>query len=141
MPPADLTSSGDNEPTSARGLTRVLIVDDDPDTVTSLLAILRDEGYDARGVADPRRALGVVEALKPDVVIVDIAMPVVTGWDIAREIRERPGKKPMLIAISGVQVKSTDQMLSRHAGFNFFLQKPCEPSFLLNILAAIPKGK
>ena len=140
MPPADFASSGNNDPRSAARLVRVLVVDDDPDTVISLLAILRDEGYDARGVADPRRALGEVEALHPDVVIVDIAMPAVTGWDIAREIRQRRGKKPLLIAISGVHVKSTDQMLSRHAGFNFFLQKPCEPSFLLNILAAIPKG-
>ena len=84
MPPADFASSGNNDPRSAARLVRVLVVDDDPDTVISLLAILRDEGYDARGVADPRRALGEVEALHPDVVIVDIAMPAVTGWDIAR---------------------------------------------------------
>jgi DNA-binding response OmpR family regulator len=115
-------------------------VDDDPDTVVSLLAILRDEGYDAKGVADARRAVAEVEAFDPDVLIVDIAMPNVSGWDIARELRNKPGKKPVLIAISGVSAKSTAQMRSRAAGFKFFLQKPCEPSFLLNILSAVPSG-
>ena len=134
------SSSGSNEPRAARRQVRILVVDDDPDTLISLLAILRDEGYDAEGVADARRAVAEVEAFHPDVLILDIAMPNVSGWDIAREIRSLPGRKPMLVAISGVYVKSNDQLLTRAAGFKYFLQKPCEPSFLLNILAAVSSG-
>ena len=130
-------SSSDAQLSSRR--LRVLVVDDEPDTVVSLVAILRDEGYEAKGIADARLALGEVETLHPDAVIVDLAMPHLSGWDIARAMRERPGKKPALIAISGLYVKPADQMLSRAAGFDHFLKKPCDPAFLLNILAAIPR--
>jgi len=139
--PASFASPDAEERRSSRRLLRVLVVDNQPDTVTSLLAILRDEGYDARGVVDPRTALVELGAFDPDVVIADIAMPHITGWDIAREIRSMEGRRrPLLIAITGVYVKSPDEMLSRAAGFDHFLTKPCDPAFLLNILAAvIPK--
>ncbi|OAI52513.1 hypothetical protein AYO46_00720 [Betaproteobacteria bacterium SCGC AG-212-J23] len=139
--PAYFASSGNSEPRPAPGRVRVLVVDDNPDTVISLLAVLRDEGYDAEGMADARRTIAEVETFRPDVLIVDIAMPNVSGWDIAREVRKLSGKKPMLIAISGVYDKTADQLVSRAAGFSHFLRKPCEPNFLLNILAAVFPGK
>jgi len=58
---------------------RVLVVDDEPDTVASLVMLLRTEGYEARGLSDPRRALAEVEAFEPDVVVVDIFMPGMSG--------------------------------------------------------------
>src|SRR5262249_36648636 len=79
---------------------RILVVDDDRDTVTSLLAILRDEGYDARGANDGYSALREVDEFDPDVVVVDIAMPRMSGWELAREIRKKRLAQPLLIAIS-----------------------------------------
>lgn len=82
-------------------------------------------------------ALSEVETFNPDAVIVDIAMPHLTGWDIGRQVRFRKGRRPLLIAITGASVETPQDAMSRAAGFDHFLRKPCEPSFLLNILAAV----
>jgi len=138
VPPAFFASPGSSESRLIPRLLRVLVVDDEPDTVVSLTAILRDEGYDAKGVVDPRKTLEEVEAFDPDVVIVDLAMPIVSGWDVAREIRKTRPTRPVLIAVSGTYVKPSEIAISRAAGFSHFLPKPCDPNFLVNILAAMP---
>ena len=116
-------------------------MDDDADTVVSLATLLRCEGYDAKGIADPTIAIEEIELFAPDAVVVDIAMPKLSGWELAREVRQRHGKKPILIAITGAYTKAPDEILSRVAGFNHFLKKPCDPNFLLNILGALAPGK
>ena len=136
MFPVFFASSGSSESRPIPRQLRVLVVDDEADTVVSLVAILRDEGYDAKGIADSRLALVEVEAFDPDVLIVDIAMPHISGWEVARDV-QRGKHRPVLIAISGVYAKATDILMSRAAGFSHFLQKPCDPNFLLNILAAV----
>jgi len=120
---------------------RVLVVDDEPDTVLSLVALLRDEGYEAKGVNDGASAIREADAFEPDVVIVDIAMPRMSGWDVARELRKAGQRLPVMIAISGTYSKMADIVVSRAAGFSHLLQKPCDPGFLFNILAAITPGR
>jgi CheY-like chemotaxis protein len=78
-----------------------------------------------------------VEVFAPDVVIVDIFMPGMSGWEVVREVRKAGQRPPMLIAISGSYIKTADVAISRAAGFSHFLQKPCDPDFLFNILAAV----
>jgi CheY-like chemotaxis protein len=112
-------------------------VDDEPDTVASLVALLRTEGYEAKGSTDPTRVPAEVEVFAPDVVIVDIFMPGMSGWEVVREVRKAGQRPPMLIAISGSYIKTADVAISRAAGFSHFLQKPCDPDFLFNILAAV----
>jgi DNA-binding response OmpR family regulator len=117
------------------GPLRVLVVDDEPDTVITLLAILREEGYEAKGFAHPLEALRDLNDFDPDVVISDIAMPVVSGWDFARKVRQKMGEiRPMLIAVSGVYQKSSDKLLATMAGYEFFLSKPCDPGVLVAIV-------
>jgi CheY-like chemotaxis protein len=82
-----------------------------------------------------------VEAFDPDVLIVDIFMPEVSGWDVAREVMKPGRRRPVLIAISGSYVKTADIAISRAAGFSHFLHKPYEADFLFNILAAITPSK
>lgn len=113
---------------------RILIVDDERDTALSLMAVLRIEGYDARATYEATSALKLVEEFDPDTLVVDIAMPNMSGWDLAREVRKKRLSRPMLVAISGTYVKAPDQMLCRIAGFNHFLLKPCHPEFLMSIL-------
>ena len=120
---------------------RVLVVDDEPDTVLSLVALLQDEGYEARGVHDGASAVQEADVFEPDVVIVDIAMPRMSGWDVARELRKAGQRLPVMIAISGTYSKMADIVISRAAGFSHFLQKPCDPNFLFSILAAITPGR
>jgi DNA-binding response OmpR family regulator len=114
----------------------VLVVDDDPDTVQSLLEILRAEGYEARGHASAAEALKGIEEFDPDVVISDIAMPLMSGWDIAKRVRATAGMKlrPLLIAITGRYTQSSDRMLSDINGFDYHLTKPCDPRVLIDLV-------
>ena len=125
-----------HDPVRRPGRSRVLVVDDEPDTVIMLLEILRDEGYEATGFSHPMEALKALRDYDPDVVISDIAMPVMNGWDFARKVRQKMGDiRPMLVAISGVYQKSADKMLATMAGYEFFLSKPCDPNVVLGIVA------
>jgi CheY-like chemotaxis protein len=69
---------------------RVLVADDDRDAVQSLLELLRDEGHDARGVYTGLDVLDSVRDFAPDAVLLDIGMPHVSGYEVARELRMRP---------------------------------------------------
>lgn len=118
-----------------QGPLRVLIVDDDADTVMTLLAILRDEGFEAEGFSHPLEALAALRGFDPDVVICDIAMPVMSGWDFARKVRQKMGDaRPMLVAVSGVYNKNADKMLSTLAGYAFVMSKPCDPGVLISVV-------
>ena len=117
------------------------MVDDDPDTVTTVLELLRNEGHDARGHGSGEAALKALHTFMPDVVISDIAMPNVNGWALAREVRQRMGKHPLLIAITGEYTKSADKVLSHISGFDYYLTKPADPNVLLTLVAQAKTGK
>ena len=114
---------------------RVLVVDDNRDTVLSLTALLRTEGYEARGLHHANDILHHVGAFNADVVILDIAMPGKSGWAAAVEIRkEIPSRRLVLIGISGEHIRGEDRAKSQMHGFDFYLMKPCDPSVLLTLL-------
>jgi len=125
---ADLSAQGK---AAFRRTMRVLVVDDERDTVVSLLAVLRHEGYEAMGVYDGRTAIRALEEFQPDAVLVDIAMEGMTGWDVAREVRKKFGDDVLLIAITGAYVRAPDEILARVAGFNQFMVKPCDPNTII----------
>ena len=132
------TNSGGALQPAARAL-RVLVVDDDRDTVLTLMALLREEGHEAQGVYDGRQALQATRDFDADAVIMDIAMPQLTGWDTARQMRETIGEtRPLLIALSGQYTKGADRVLSQLAGFDYYLTKPCDPNVLLALLTKKP---
>jgi DNA-binding response OmpR family regulator len=114
---------------------RVLVADDERDTVTSLLVLLRAEGYDAKGVYRGVQVLDCLKSFDPDVVLVDIAMPDLGGLEVARAIREVCGPgRPTLIAISGRFKRAADRIPSHLAGFNYHLGKPYDIRTLLGLL-------
>jgi DNA-binding response OmpR family regulator len=129
------TSSPSTQPPERRPL-RVVVIDDERDTVHTLVALLRVEGHEATGVCDSRDALKAVQELEAEAAIIDIAMPAMTGWDVARAIRETLGeKRPLLIAVSGEYTKSADRVLAKMVGFDYYLKKPCDPNVLMALLA------
>jgi DNA-binding response OmpR family regulator len=132
--PDDSTAHGG----ARRGL-RVLVADDDRDSVLTLMMLLRDEGHEVRGVYSGRQVMGHVLDFDPDVVLLDIAMPELSGWEVARTIRARRGAdRPMLIGISGEYKQGSDRVLAQILGFNHYLVKPYAPAELLALLA--PSG-
>ena len=129
------SASAHNGDGVAPGL-RIVVVDDEPDTVVTLLALLRDQGYDAEGFGSGKAALEAIGSLDPDVIISDIAMPAPNGWDVARQVRATygDGPRPMMIAISGMYTKGSDRILAQMAGFNYYLTKPCDPQVLVALI-------
>ena len=107
----------------------------------TLLGILRGEGFEAKGFGSGREALKNLGDFNPDVVISDIAMPSVNGWELARQVREAMGKsRPMLIGLSGQYTKNADRSHAEAAGFNHYLVKPCDPKALLALISPLRSG-
>lgn len=128
-----LAREGD-EFTGSRAL-RILIADDDRDSVLTLSLLLRQEGHDVRSVHSGREVMKVVRDFDPEVVLLDIAMPLLSGWELARMIREQFGRRVMLIGMSGKYNHAADNILSEMAGFDFYVLKPYDPRALIALIA------
>jgi len=114
---------------------RILVADDEPDSVTALKLLLNDEGHDVVTLSKGAEVLRMVEEFKPHAVVLDIAMPDKSGYEIAKEIRKRFGViTPLLIAITGRYKQASDKMLGQIVGFDHYLLKPYEPNELLALL-------
>jgi len=112
----------------------ILVADDDPDTVATLAALLESEGHQVRGVHRSTEVLGAADELKPDVVILDLQMPEVSGYDLARWLRSRHGKRcPVLIAVTGVDTRPSDKQISLLSGFDYYVMKPYYVGDLLSL--------
>lgn len=122
---------------------RIVVADDDRDTVDMLSIILRDEGHVVHGVYSGKDVLPAVRALNPDVVILDIVVPGFSGYAVAQEIRYSytEARRPMLIAISGVWKERPDKRVAQQVGFDAHLHKPCDPSELLDLLGPLTQPK
>ena len=120
-----------------RSARRVLVVDDDRDAVLTLVALLRDEGYDARGSYNGKDVLDLVRDFDPHAVLLDIGMPDLNGYEGCRLIRGRYGSaSPLLIAVTGWK-KASDRLLAELAGFDHHVAKPYDPRLLLSLLRSL----
>jgi signal transduction histidine kinase/two-component SAPR family response regulator len=116
---------------------RVVVADDNRDSVDSLALLLRLTGNDVREAYDGQQAVDAVRDFQPHVVLLDIGMPKLNGYEAARTIRaEAGGKHPVLVALTGWGQES-DRRQSRDAGFDCHLVKPVEPNTLMKLLADI----
>jgi two-component system, chemotaxis family, CheB/CheR fusion protein len=103
---------------------RVLVVDDDPDTAESLAMVLEASGHEVRTACDGPRALEMSRDFHPDVVVLDIGLPDMDGYEIARRLRLQHGSESMtLLALTGYG-RDEDRRLSVAAGFDNYLVKP-----------------
>jgi CheY-like chemotaxis protein len=123
----------DGRLTAAGPKRRVLVVDDNRDSAESLALILSLQGHESRCVHDGREALSTGGTYEPDVVILDIGMPGLNGYETARLIRAQPwGRDVTLIAVTGWG-RPDDKRRAEEAGFDHHLVKPVE----LDSLAAV----
>jgi PAS domain S-box-containing protein len=114
---------------------RVLIVEDNADFAASLAALLASEGHAVEIAADGTQALEVVARTRPQVVLLDIGLPEMDGFELARRIREGQGRHPLLVAISGYG-REDDRLRAREAGIDHYLVKPFGHDRLRALLAA-----
>jgi signal transduction histidine kinase len=117
---------------------RILLADDNRDAAESLAIILRLEGHEVDLAHDGAAALQLYAEKQPDVALLDIGMPKTNGYEVAKQIRDRPGgDQVLLIAITG-WAQDSDKARSRSAGFDHHLTKPVEPDTLIELLAPRP---
>jgi two-component system CheB/CheR fusion protein len=113
---------------------RVLVVDDNVDLADSLVLMLRFLGHEVRAAHDGPEALAAAAAFAPDLVVLDIGMPGMNGYEVARRLRIQPGGgNPYVAALTGWG-EPTDRVQSRISGINEHLVKPVEPSALERVL-------
>jgi CheY-like chemotaxis protein len=97
--------------------------------------ILESDGHELFIAYDGQQALKHAETHRPDVIILDLSMPVIDGYEVARTIRRQPnGQEPMLIALTG-WVQERDKHKAKDAGFDHHVVKPAKASDLRGILA------
>jgi signal transduction histidine kinase len=114
---------------------RILVVDDNVDSAESLAKLLRMRGHSVQTVFDGHVALSEVRSSRPEVVVLDLGLPGISGFEVARTIREECGSaEPLLVAVSGYGSED-DQRHSREVGFNYHFTKPVNFSLLLNIVS------
>jgi signal transduction histidine kinase/CheY-like chemotaxis protein len=115
---------------------RVLIADDNRDAAESLAMLLEMHGHTVSVVHDGRQALAAMEASRPDVALLDIGMPEIDGYEVARRVRgDSRGRRTLLIAITGWG-QEQDKARAVAAGFDMHFTKPVEPQRLIELLGA-----
>ncbi|HEY0886778.1 MAG TPA: ATP-binding protein [Ramlibacter sp.] len=113
----------------------VLIADDNRDALESLAALLAMHGHEVHVAADGSEALAQAERVRPDVVLLDIGMPGLTGYEVARRIRASDwGQQMLLVALTGWG-QAEDQARAHAAGFDHHITKPIDLERLLGLLA------
>ena len=127
-------------PATGKRRLRVLVADDERDQVATLAMLLLEEGHEVREVYRGSEVLRMVRDFDPDVAMIDIGMPGMTGYDVAREVRQIFGaERPLLIAITGWK-QSADRLLARLAGFDHHVAKPYDPNALLALIEPLASG-
>ena len=128
------------EPTPSRKPTRklrIVVADDDRDSVVMLSALLQQEGHDVLEVYRGDAVFNMVSRYQPDAVLLDIGMPGLTGFEIARQLHETLRSAcPLLIAVTAWK-QETARELARLVGFDHYLLKPYAPAELLELLAPL----
>jgi len=135
-PVRELARATDEEPRAAT-TRRILIVDDNKDSAESLAILLRMMGNEVASAYDGELALAAAEATRPDVVLLDIGMPKLNGYDTCRRIREQPwGQRIFFIALTGWG-QEQDRRRTEEAGFDRHMVKPVDATVLMNLLASL----
>lgn len=132
QPAAPRSDANDSAPTSAR----VLLVDDHSDVIEELSRLLSVLGYDVRAARNPLEAIELAEVFRPQIAVLDIGLPTMDGYALARELRSRlADSPPSLIAISGYG-QPQDRQRSAASGFAVHLVKPIDVSELAEALTS-----
>lgn len=120
---------------------RVLIADDYPDAAESLALLLTGSGIDTRVAVDGEAAFALAEQWRPEICVLDLDMPKIDGYEVARRIRTLRGEyRPLLIAFSG-WTSAEHKHNAMQAGFDHYVLKPVEPPKLMRIIRSFQRAR
>ncbi len=118
---------------------KVLVVDDDSDTVDMLKMLLDMNGGTTHAAYDGAEAVRLADILRPEIILLDIGLPKLNGYEACRQIRQHAwGRRLIIVALTGLG-HDDDYARSEQSGFDMHLVKPVEPELLLTVLAATPR--
>ena len=117
-------------------MAKILFVDDSRDNADSLATFFKLLGLETEVAYDGDTAVELGAQFKPDIAFIDLQMPMLDGFDTAKEFRARLGDKPVLIALTGQEWAKTGDEAGR-AGFDGFLQKPAQASALAKLVDSL----
>jgi CheY-like chemotaxis protein len=123
----------DPMPNQSRPGVRVLVVDDHPDSAEGMARLLRRSGHEVDVALDGKTALQRARAKQPDVVLLDICMPGMSGYEVASQLRALFHNKVRLVAITALGSEK-DRKRCLEAGFDLQLVKPVDPTEVRNLL-------
>jgi CheY-like chemotaxis protein len=131
-----VTSDGNIDANHARPTPRlrVLVVDDYPDSAETASMLLTLHGHDCRTAITGQGALDEAAAFEPDIVILDIGLPDISGYEVARALRARAGGRPLYLAAVTGWGQPEDRLQALAAGFDHHLLKPTNSEKILHIL-------
>ena len=116
-------------------MTRILVVDDLKDITETMGVLFEALGHDTKVAADGRQAVRTTLEFEPDIIFLDLDMPVLNGYEAAREIRGAPlPRQPFLIALTKAH-GTTVEVATRAVGFDFYLRKPGDTNAVLALVA------
>jgi two-component system, sensor histidine kinase len=114
----------------------IMIVEDNADARDVLRVLLELEGHEVEAVEDGQAALELTRTNDPDIALVDIGLPGIDGYEVARRLRARHPRRPLLIALTGYG-QPEDRRRATDAGFDDVLVKPVDPVTLTALLATL----
>jgi CheY-like chemotaxis protein len=117
----------------ARSPVRVLVVEDDPDQRYFISTLLKGSGYGVTTAEDGVRALRVLTAIEPNIVLLDLMMPMIDGYDVLQELREHYPSLPVLVVSGALDAKQR----ARDLGAVAVITKPIDANELLGTVRAI----
>jgi PAS domain S-box-containing protein len=120
---------------------RLLVVDDNRDAAESLALLLRLQGHEVRVAHDGRAALEMVSSYRPEMIFLDIGMPGMDGYEVARRLKQMAGMPGVRLAALTGWGQQEDRRRTSQAGFDYHLVKPVEPEALEELLATLKQAK
>jgi CheY-like chemotaxis protein len=115
---------------------RALVVDDNRDAAESFARLLESLGCQAEFVTDSRIVVETAERARPEIIFLDIGMPGLDGYELARMLRAKYGWKIGIVAVTG-HVQEQDRVLSREAGFDAHVAKPVSVELIQSMLLTL----
>ena len=137
MPVERLTTPSTDPPVPNSGLPLILVVDDFDDNRELYVSTIADAGYPVLEATNGQEALDRIGSFRPAVIIMDLSMPVLDGWEATRRIKADPRTADIVIIALTSHATNFGLQKARDAGAQAVLTKPCVPADLLGVIGAL----
>jgi DNA-binding response OmpR family regulator len=122
----------------AKNTRRIICIEDEPEMIDLFKLILNRRGFEVIGANGGRQGLDLVRELKPDLVLIDLMMPDMDGWEVYQQLKGDPATQHIPVIVVTAKAQSIDRVLGLHiAKVNDYIAKPFSPSALLESIEQV----